>query len=179
MPFNRLNHSILGEIRPRFYLKTNLDPEIAVKHIEDCVVKDKTVTAIRTDRLIFLKTPSWLQHYWSPEMTVRIEKDEFANHTTISCLIGPRQTVWAMFAMIYAAILLVTIFGGMFGLVQYSTSGSSNYIWLIPIGCIAFSTVFIVAKVGQKKGRDQMLHLVSFLYHSLTEFDQIERVERK
>lgn len=179
MPFNRLNHSILGEIRPRFYLKTNLDPDVAVKHIEDCVVKDKTVTAVRTDRLIFLKTPSWLQHYWSPEMTVRIEKDEFANHTTISCLIGPRQTVWAMFAMIYAAILLVTIFGGMFGLVQYSTSGSSNYIWLIPIGCIAFSTVFIVAKVGQKKGRDQMLHLVSFLYHSLTEFDQIERVERK
>lgn len=58
MPFNRLNHSILGEIRPRFYLKTSLDPDITAKYIEDCVEKDKTVTAVRTDRLIFLKTPS-------------------------------------------------------------------------------------------------------------------------
>lgn len=179
MPFNRLNHTILGEIRPRFYLKTNLDPDIAAKHIEECVAVDKSVTAVRTDRLIFLKTPSWLQHYWSPEMTVRIEKNEFAKFTTVCCLIGPRQTVWAMFAMIYAAILLVTTFGGMFGLVQYSTSGSSNYIWLIPIGCIAFSTVFIAAKVGQKKGRDQMLHLVSFLYHSLNKLGDVERINQK
>lgn len=179
MPFNRLNHSILGEIRPRFYLKTTLDPDICAQIIADSAEKDKTVTAVRTNRLIFLKTPSWLQHYWSPEMTVRIEKNEFAKHTTVCCLIGPRQTVWAMFAMIYAAILLVTLFGGMFGFVQYSTSGSSNYIYLFPLGLIAFSSVFITSKIGQKKGRDQMLHLVSFLYHSLHKHGDVERTEQK
>lgn len=179
MPFNRLNHSILGEIRPRFYLKTHLDPDATAEHIEKCVDQDKTVSAVRTSRLIFLKTPTWLQHYWSPEMTVRIEKGEFSEYTTVCCLLGPRQPVWAMFAMIYAAILLVTTFGGMFGLVQYQTSGSSSWIWVLPIGAIAFSTVFIAAKIGQKKGRDQMLHLVSFLYHSLAEKGDVERIERR
>lgn len=179
MPFNRLNHTILGEIRPRFYLRTDIDPDSAAQHISNCLEKDKTITGIISDHLIFLKTPSWLQHYWSPEMAVRIEKDEFANFTTISCLLGPRQTVWAMFAMIYAAILIVTVFGGMFGLVQYYTSGSSIFIYLLPIGAIAFSTVFIAAKIGQKKGSDQMLHLVSFLYHSLKEKGEVERIERR
>lgn len=179
MPFNRLNHFILGEIRPRFYLKSNCEPDVIAKHIDECVQKDKTVSAVRTNLLIFLKTPTWLQHYWSPEMTIRIEKGEFAEHTTVCCLIGPRQAVWAMFALIYSAILLVTIFGGMFGLVQYQTSGSSPYIWLIPIGIVAFSTVFIASKIGQRKGRDQMLHLVSFLYHSLKEIGDVERIERR
>jgi hypothetical protein len=63
--------------------------------------------------------------------------------------------------------------------VQYQTSGSSLYIWLIPIGIIAFSTVFIASKIGQRKGRDQMLHLVSFLYHSLKEIGDVERIERR
>lgn len=179
MPFNRLNHSILGEIRPRFYLKTHLDPDEAADHIAASMEKEKTVSGVRTNRLIFLKTPSWLQHYWSPEMTVRIEKGEFADHTTICCLLGPRQSVWAMFALIYAAILLITTFGGMFGLVQYSTSGFSPWIWVLPIGLIALSTVFISAKLGQKKGRDQSLHLVSFLYHTLAEKGDVERIERR
>ena len=179
MPFNRLNHSILGEIRPRFYLKTNMEPEVAAKHIENCVNKDKTVSAVRNNLLFFIKTPSWLQHYWSPEMTVRLEKGEFAQFTTVCCLIGPRQAVWAMFALIYAAILLLTTFGGMFGIVQYQTSGSSPWIWIFPIGFVAFSTVFISAKIGQKKGRDQMLHLVSFLYHSLAEKGEVERIQKR
>lgn len=179
MPFNRLNHSILGEIRPRFYLKTHLDPDVVAEHIATSMEKEKTVTGVRTNRLIFLKTPSWLQHYWSPEMTVRIEKGEFSDYTTICCLLGPRQSVWAMFALIYAAILLITTFGGMFGLVQYSTSGSSPWIWVLPIGLIALSTVFISAKLGQKKGRDQSLYLVSFLYHTIAEKGDIERIERR
>jgi hypothetical protein len=178
MPFNRLNHSVLGEIRPRFYLKTHLEPDEAADYIALSMEKEKTVSGVRTNRLIFLKTPSWLQHYWSPEMTVRIEKGEFAEHTTICCLLGPRQSVWAMFALTYAAILLITIFGGMFGLVQYSTSGSSQLLWVLPIGIIALSTVFISAKLGQKKGRDQSLHLVSFLYHTLAEKGEVERIER-
>lgn len=178
MPFNHLNHSILGEIRPRFYLKTHLEPDEAADYITLSIEKEKTVSGVRTNRLIFLKTPSWLQHYWSPEMTIRIEKDEFAEYTTISCLLGPRQSVWAMFALIYAAILLITIFGGMFALVHYTTSGYSSWIWVLPIGIIALSTVFISAKLGQKKGRDQSLHLVSFLYHALAEKGDVERIER-
>lgn len=179
MPFNRLNHSILGEIRPRFALKTMCSPEDAMAHIARSVSLDKTVSATRSDQLIFLKTPSGEQHYWSPEMTVRVEVEEFTDYTTVSCLIGPRQVVWALWAFIYSSILLVTVFGGIFGCVQYSQQGSSVWLWVIPIGVLLLSSAFVASKIGQKKGRDQMLHLVSFLYHSLAEVGPVERLERR
>lgn len=177
MPFNRLNHSVLGEIRPRFTLKIECEPEIALEHVLQSIEKDKTVSGVRYKQTVFIKTPSWLAHYWSPEMTVRIETSEFSGEHLVHCLIGPRQAVWALFALIYAAILLITCFGGMFGIVQYSTMGSSTWIWVIPIGLFLLSTVFVTSKIGQKKGRDQMLHLVSFLYHALEEKTAVQRTE--
>jgi hypothetical protein len=179
MPFNRLNHSILGEIRPRFALKIDCGPERAMDHLVSCLHKDNTVSGQRSDQLIFLKTPSWESHYWSPEMTVRIEVEEYTDFTTVSCLVGPRQTVWVLWAFIYSSILLVTVFGGLFGLVQYQQSGSSPWIWVVPIGIMLLSTAFVASKIGQRKGRDQMLHLISFLYHSLDEIGHLERIERR
>lgn len=178
MPFNRFNHSILGEIRPRFKLKISLAPEEALKQVEQKLYNDKTVSGERSDQLLFLKTPTWQRHYWSPEMTVRIEIEEYTDYTTVSCLVGPRQTVWALWAFIYSSILLVTVFGGSFGLVQYNQDGSSPWIWLIPIGVVLLSSAFIASKIGQRKGRDQMLHLVSFLYHSLEDVTEVERLDQ-
>ena len=86
MPFNRLNHSILGAIRPRFMLKINMDPEESIQHILKSLEKEKTVTGARFKQTIFIKIPSWLQHYWSPEMTVRIEKSQFTDDVLVNCL---------------------------------------------------------------------------------------------
>jgi hypothetical protein len=181
MPFNRLDHNILGEIRPRFTLKIVCEPEEALLHLKKCIINDTSVSSLRanhTKNYVFLNIPSWNQHYWSPEMSVRVEKGEFSGAVTVHCLIGPRQSVWAMFTMFYAAISILTLFGGMFGFVQYQTSGSSTFLWTFPIGFFLWSTVFIASKIGQKQGRDQMLHLVSFLYHSLSEITTVERVEK-
>ena len=181
MPFNRSNHNILGVIRPRFTLKIEVDPEIAIKHIKENIKKDKTISSLRTNHTkeyVFLNIPSWEQHYWSPEMTVRIEKGEFSGKVFANCLIGPRQSVWAMFTLIYTALSILTLFGGIFGMVQLQTSGKSLFIWTLPIGFLLWATVFLTSKIGQKKGRDQMLHLVSFLYHSLSEISTVERVEK-
>jgi hypothetical protein len=65
----------------------------------------------------------------------------------------------------------------MFGMVQYQMDGYSPWLWVIPIGLLTFSTVFITSKMGQKKGRDEMLHLVSFVYHKLSEITTVERIE--
>lgn len=175
MKFNRLNHSILGEIRPRFNLKINCEPELALEHILSKRNSDRHVFVLRAKDLLFIRTHKLLQHYWSPEMSVRIEKDEYNGEVHAHCLIGPNQLVWSMFALIYAAICIATFFAGIFGYVQYQTSGSSPFLWVIPFGIIAMASVFITSKYGQRKGRDQMLHLVSFLYHGLDEITEVER----
>ncbi len=181
MPFNRLNHNILGEIRPRFVLEIECEADVAIDHIKKCVVNDNTVSSLKvnyTKNYVFLNTPTWLQHYWSPEMSVRIEKSEITEKVFVNCLIGPRQSVWAMFTLIYAVILILSLFGGIFAYVQYATFGIAKYFWIFPIGLVLFFSVFFTAKWGQAKGRDQMLHLVSFLYHSLAEITPVKRIER-
>lgn len=177
MPFNRLDHHVLGSIRPRFTLQISCDSGTAIAHVESKFGTDKAVYGMRANQLIFLKTPSYLQHYWSPEMSVRIERSEITGKVFVNCLLGPRQAVWGMFALIYAAIILLTLFGTMYGFVKYQTTGETSNLWILPIGILLFSSVFISAKFGQRKGRDQMLHLVSFLYHSLSEITEVHRVE--
>lgn len=177
MPFNRLDHNILGEIRPRFALKIHSEPELALEHVDKKLVEDKTVSGHRADSLLFLKTPTWEQHYWSPEMTVRIEVEEYTDYTTVACLVGPRQSVWALWAFFYTSLLLLTVFGGIFAIVKYNQQGFTHWIWTIPIGIILLSSAFVASKFGQRKGRDQMLHLVSFLYHSLEDLGEVERID--
>ena len=177
MPFNRLSHNVLGEIRPRFSLKIGCEPEIAIEHLSKRLLDEKTVSGYRSKTLVFLKTPSWEQHYWSPELTARIEVEEYTDYTSVSALVGPRQTVWALWAFIYSSLALATLFGGMYALVMYTDRDDSSFIWMIPTGIILILSAFIFAKIGQRKGRDQMLHLVSFLYHSLDEITEVERIK--
>ena len=179
MPFNRLSHSVLGEIRPRFALKIQEAPEKAMDHIAEAISKDPTVNGVRSEQLLFLKIPESEQHYWSPEMTVRIEIEEFTDYTTVSCLIGPKQTVWALWAMIYTAILLITVFSGVYGWVSYNLHGTTGWLWVLPLGILGISSAFVASKFGQKRGRNQMLHLISFLYHELSKNGVVERIEKR
>lgn len=179
MPFNRFDHSIFGEIRPRFQLKINLDAEEALNHVEKCISKDATVSGEKSNNYVFLRIPKHFQHYWSPELSVRIEKEEYTEHATVFCLVGPRQAVWAMFALMYAFIFFASTFAGIYGIVKFQNSGDSLWLWTIPIGIVLTVSVFFTSKFGQNKGRDQMLHLISFVYHSLDEVTNVERIEGK
>lgn len=174
---NRLDDTLIGEIVPRFRLQIKCDPEKAREHIVEKIQQDPTVSGVRSMDMIFLKIPQRDQHYWSPEMSVRIEHDEFDEFPEVSCLIGPKQYVWVMFIFFYGAIAISTLFGGIYGWIQYSNQGFSNWLWIFPIGLLLFLTVFLTTKIGQQKGRDQMLHLVSFLYHSLNEITEVKRVK--
>ncbi len=179
MPFNRLNHSVLGEIRPRFALKIDQDPSTALQCLEEGFKKDPTVGGVFAKHHLFLKIPESEQHYWSPELSVRIEVEEFTDYTTVSCLVGPKQSVWALWAFIYTTILLVTLFSGLYGWAQFNVNGSSAWLWVVPIGIVGLSSAFIASKIGQHKGRNQMLHLISFVYHELSKIGPVERLERK
>lgn len=177
MAFNRLNHSILGEIRPRFKLKINHNPEEAIEHVESKLLADDFVTGLRDRTLIFVKPKNKDQHYWSPEMSVRIEEEEYDDYTTVSCLIGPKQTVWTLFIFLYSLIFAASTFGGIFGLVKYMNNDDKSWLWVIPAGVICTASLFVVSKIGQKKGRDEMLYLVSFIYHALDQITEVKRLD--
>lgn len=170
MPFNRKEHHNPGEIRPRFRLITPYKPEEVFEQLEQFVHSDSTVDGKRILDAYHLKIPVPEQHYWSPELRAWVEKNEAGEGSFIRCVIGPRHNVWLLFVFIYGFLGVVSLFGGMYGLAQWSLGNFSAWVWCLPITFVLATAVFITAKLGQRTGRDQMLHLVSVLYHSLGEF---------
>lgn len=176
MAFNTHNTDDI-EIRPRFKLITkSFSGEMLLERIEEAIPKDKTIVGKVKGTHVFLSIPENEQHFWSPAMEVVIEKDyEDEEKTQVRCLIGPKQTVWMMVMFFYISVAVILLFGGMYGLVKWNMGHETKLLWLIPIGLILELLIFLGTKWGQKQGRDQMLHLVSFLYHSLDD----ETMERK
>lgn len=165
MPFNKLNHSVLGEIRPRFKLVSELFIDKIKKLIEVELEKNRSVFGSVKMGCVVLKIPLKDQYYWSPELQIHLEKSEVDNKTILRCLLGPKQTVWALFLFVYITIAVLTLFIGMYGLVQWQLGTFSSTIYVIPIGVLILPSIYTFSKLGQKTGREQMLHLVSYLYH--------------
>ena len=167
MPFNRKEHHALGEIRPRFRLITPYTEAEVLSRLEDFTKKDDTVIGKKVREMFYLDIPMSTRHYWSPEMRLYCEKNEYGEGTFIRCIIGPRHSVWLMFVFIYGFLGVISLFGGMYGLAQWNLGKVTGWLWCFPVAFCVFMGVYITAKLGQRTGRDQMLHLVSVLYHSL------------
>jgi hypothetical protein len=169
MAFNSKDHSNIGEIRPRFRLITTCEPNEVVERLENITQSDDTVLGRKIYDVYYLDIPIQNRHYWSPELRVSIEKNEYLEGTYLYCVVGPRQSVWLLFVFIYSFLGMVTMFGGLYGLAQWDLGKPTIWIWCLPIMLMVILGVYVTAKTGQKKGRDQMLHLVSVLYHALGE----------
>ena len=179
MPFNKLNHKHLGELRPRFVLRSNVKVDKIISEINLGIEADHSVSgSIRGDYAV-LRIPIKNRHYWSPELQVRVEEDEFCENqsTLIQCLVGPRSSVWGLFVFLYGVIGIIALIGGIYGASHYQLGKESIFIWFFPIGIILIPTIYVLAKIGQKKGRDQMLHLISFVYHHVDRIGTVERAE--
>ena len=177
MAFNELDHSLSGEVLPRFRLRVNANRDEFLDFIDLQAMNSNEVSHLRANKYLILKIPQDKREYWSPELQVQPFQDyEDKSKTLIRCVVGPSQSVWMMFTFIYAAIVLLTLFGGMFGLVQYQLNKQSVFLWMWPIGIVAFLSIFAVAKFGQMKARNQTLRLVSFLMHQLESKWEVERV---
>lgn len=175
MPFNSKEQHNPGEIRPRFRLITPYTQDEVMDLLDKFTSEDETVIGKRVYDMYYLDIPKKEQHYWSPELRIMLEENLAGEGTFVRCVVGPRQSVWLLFVFIYGFLSVLTLFGGMYGLVQWNRGGSAGWLWCFPIALLIIFSVYVVAKLGQRTGRDQMLHLVSVLYHSIGE----KHLERK
>ena len=174
MPFNRENSDQV-EIRPRFKLISKMSPDEIISRIRLSINLRTDVKGRVVRDHIFIKIPNEEQHYWSPELDVYVEEhEELENRTLIRCIVGPNQTIWGIIFIAYIALGVVTFFGGIAGLVLWNRGESSWLIWSAPIAILLAGFVYFIVKMGQKRGRDQMLHLVSVLYHAIDD-ETLER----
>ncbi|MFT5824395.1 MAG: hypothetical protein ACI8ZM_005663 [Crocinitomix sp.] len=167
MPFNKKEQHNIIEIRPRFRLITTYSIPEVMALLENSVNQDDSVVGKQVHDIFYLDVPLKERHYWSPELRVSLEQNEAGEGTFIRCVLGPRHSVWLLFIFIYGFLGVISLFGGMYGLAQWNLGDGSSWLWCFPIAFILILSVYITAKLGQRTGRDQMLHLISVLYHSL------------
>lgn len=177
MSFNELDHSLGGEVLPRFRLRVNANQDLILDFIDLQAKQSEEFTHTRASQYLILKIPPSKRDFWSPELQIQPFHDyDDKDKTLLRCVVGPSQSVWMMFAFFYSAIIMLTLFGGMFGLVQYQLNKQSVFLWMWPVGVVAFLSIFAVAKFGQMKARSQTLRLVSFVMHQLETRWEVERV---
>tara|TARA_R110001592_G_scaffold126028_2_gene336545 strand:- start:3099 stop:3626 length:528 start_codon:yes stop_codon:yes gene_type:complete len=167
MSFNSHNSDNI-EIKPRFKLISNFSQKDIIEKIKVALPNQKEVNGILKGNHIFFNIPIQNQHYWSPAMEVIIEEfDDDKHKTSIRCLIGPRQTVWMMLMFFYIGVGVLGFFGGIYGLAKWNLGKETLLVWAVPLAVVLFGLIYFTAKYGQKKGRDQVLYLVSFIYHAI------------
>lgn len=174
MPFNRVDGDLI-EIRPRFKLKSALEKDVLLNNLMAGLRTDHSVIGKKVIDVFYLDIPKHNQKYWSPELRASIESNEAEHGSIVRVVIGPRYKVWVFFLFLYAFLGLICMFGGMYGMAQWNLGISTLWVYCFPIMVFLIGTVYIIAKLGQRATRDEMLHLSSYLYHHI-EDDKLERV---
>lgn len=149
-------------IRPRFKEQLQTDLDTFKKTMEAALDQSDECTGLISETYCVIKIPTVDRHYWSPQLTITIEDSENKEAITVRGLYGPKPSVWAVFFMGYAALGVLALFAGVYGLSQYMLEKPAPILWLIPIfGAIAL-VLYIVAQGGQKIGAEQMYRIHHF-----------------
>ncbi len=152
--------------RPRFRLELAESPEVVKQKIETSfdsagtIIKGKIVKDY-----IVLIIPDNEQHYWSPQLSLEIEPTN--DGSRIRGLYGPKPGVWTMFVFIYSLIGFLTMLGLIFGFSQLMLKMEPYGLWIVPVGVGLMAGLFVISKIGQRLGMEQMHQLKDFLDEAL------------
>ncbi len=175
MPFNKKNPTDVIKVRPRFKLHSTLNQEEVMNHIFQMLDNDSTVVGRKKYNKLDITLPKNELHYWSPELHIIIEESDFKEGTCLICMLGPQHNVWLTFVATYTIIGLFTFFGGMFALVKLQLGTPSLWLLLFPLAFILVLGVYIISYFGKKKGHQQSIHLLRFLYASIADSEILRR----
>lgn len=154
-------------IRPRIYTETLLSPEEVNQRIRTQLKEEcRLCSGESTKGYATICPPEEEQHFWSPQLTITLDKDE-DDITRVRGLYGPKPSVWTMFVFFYAAIGFAIMIISMIGLSYWSLGKPATLLWLVPILLLIFLSLYLVAYFGQRLGHKQMTNLHRFLERCL------------
>ena len=105
------------------------------------------------------------QHFWSPELSLDLEEKN--EETEIRCTLGPRSSLWTMFATFYGFSILVGVAGLVLGFSQLTLEMNAYGFWLVPVSILLLAIAYGIAITGQKLSYKQMVGLRSFIKTTL------------
>ncbi len=155
-------------IRPRYTFSTALEKQEVLAKLKESLTKDPSgLTGKFVKPLVVISVAEEDRHFWSPELSLDVE--DKAGETEIRCTLGPRSSVWTMFATFYGFSVLVGIAGLVLGFSQLKLGMNTYGFWLVPVSIVLLAIAYGIALSGQRLAYDQMLELRSFIKKTLKE----------
>jgi hypothetical protein len=149
-------------IRPRFKENLSLTKDAFKDQIDQSLKDAKGLVGLISESYCVLKIPTEERHYWSPQLTITIEEDEHNDHITVRGLYGPKPSVWAVFFMSYAALGVLALFAGVYGLSLLMLEKPAPILWAVPAFAVIALILYFIAQGGQKIGAEQMFRIHHF-----------------
>lgn len=172
MPFNKLDETAIGKIKPRFKLESPEKIEKIIQLILTEAKNDNTIELnLQQGKYLRINIPEKDQHYWSPVLNLSCYDKEVTDKTVIRGQIGPSESVWGIFVLTYAALAILGFFGSVWAYVQWVLHKETIYFLIIPIATILVLSIFITSQFGQRKAHAQTLHLLRFLRKAVDSID--------
>jgi hypothetical protein len=154
------------QIRPRYTFSVPIRKEEALTKLREALEKETSgLKGKFVKPLVVISVNEEDQHFWSPELSLDIEEKE--GETEIRCTLGPRSSLWTMFATFYGFSVLIGVAGLVLGFSQLTLGMKAYGFWLVPVSIILIASAYGIALTGQKLAYEQMLHLRSFIKKTL------------
>ena len=160
-PHSELNDGTF-HVRPRFKYTVHLTAEALEKRLTAALANSG---ASCTGKVIpghaTLRIPISERQYWSPQLQLSFEEEE--DGLLVRGLFGPRPQVWTMFVLFYSIIGFLAFILLVVGMSMMTLGKSLAIFWGVPVLALLFISLYLVAYIGQRKSRHQMIILYRFL----------------
>lgn len=161
------------QIRPHCKLVTIADKNKIKEVIGSKLRQNNRIEGVIHDWYVFLKIRKFFNHYWSPELEIRFDEIENGK-TQIHGRIGPNTKVWTMFVFFYGIAAILFVAGLILGGSQLMLNIKAHWLWAIPVSALFSLLIWIAAKVGQYRGKEQSEWLQEFLDETISTAENIK-----
>lgn len=156
-----MNSEYRVKLRKQYYLPD--EPELLFDKFKVSLEQNPSFIIGRIMKpSVFLQIDNSEKHYWSPEMTISIEKED--NKTSIREVLGPNPSIFTftMFLIFFAGTLF--LFTLMFLFSQITLNMDTSFTWMIIGVCfLLFLIISLFMFVGRVKAKPQMDLLREFV----------------
>ncbi|MDH5588882.1 MAG: hypothetical protein OEZ65_01590 [Gemmatimonadota bacterium] len=148
-----------GRLRPTFTMELAHPRQVAIEMLRDRFARDASLAGRwrGRDRWAELYVRETERRVWSPYLSIRL--DENGDRTTLFGRFAPHPEVWTFFMFLYFAVAFLTVFGSIFGYVQWASEEPAWGLWGLWIGAPILLGLHGVSALGQLLGQSQMVEL--------------------
>ena len=157
-------------VRPRFEIESKKSMEEIISLVKENLKHNShNLHGQAMQDHITIRINKSHRHYWSPQLSILMQRDPEDTETTITGIYGPMPNVWTLFAMGYLAIGVLFTFISIIGFSQKALGNESKILWMLPVLATIAAFMYLSSQFGQKLGAAQTYAIHYFFEEALGE----------